>query len=142
VKAVALWVAAVLAVVAVGVGVEAGVGVGANPQLELQVFVNPAATNSQISAVGAFLVRDDDVSWCSYLDHQQSFALMQQVLARHPGISVPPITRAEVPTLYWCVLRSPTASAVASQLHALPNVYAVNYGAGVGFPTGPQWSAG
>jgi cell division protein FtsX len=140
-KVIAAWIAVLLMTVGVGVGVEAAVGVGAPAILQhgdaaaggpiiqpvqFQVFVAPTATTKQIAAVRSFLKESSGVASCLYLDHEQSYQLMKQVLKNEPG-TWEAMTPAEVPPLFECVFRGSNPAPLAGQLRALPDIYSVDF---------------
>jgi cell division transport system permease protein len=102
------------------------VGVWAN-NVSLQVFENPADQPAQTAALKSMIDGTPQIRSCSYLDHQQSHQLMEQVLSKDPQAWTV-VSVSQTPPLFECVLANPNAAAtVAASLTGKPNVFAVNY---------------
>jgi cell division transport system permease protein len=102
------------------------VGVWAN-NVSLQIFENPTLSQAGHASIESMIAQTPQIHSCKYLDHDQSYQLMKQVLAQDPQ-AVAAVTPAETPPVYECTLTNPNAAAtVAASFKGRPGVYNVNY---------------
>jgi cell division transport system permease protein len=98
-----------------------------NNNVSLQVFVDANATAAEAAAVTTSIHQTPQITSCTYLDHQQSYNLMKQVLSTDLQ-AVDAVTPAETPPVYECTLANPNdAATVAAILSGRPGVYHVDY---------------
>jgi cell division transport system permease protein len=98
-----------------------------NNNVNLQIFVDANATTAQNASIAALIGETPEISHHTYLDHEQSYALMKQVLYQDQTAwqSVSP---AEVPPVYQCTLSNPNeAATVASIFRGRSGVFSVTY---------------
>ena len=102
------------------------VGVWAN-NVSLQIFEDATLSPAGHAAINTMIAQTPQIRSCKYLDHQQSYDLMKQVLANDPQ-AVAAVTPAETPPVYECTLTNPNAAAtVAASFKGRSGVYNVNY---------------
>ncbi|HEV8065832.1 MAG TPA: permease-like cell division protein FtsX [Acidimicrobiales bacterium] len=101
-----------------------------NANVNLQIFVNADASNSQTAAIAALIHETPQISRTVYLDHQQSYANAVR-LFRLEGDSqdiISSLTVASTPPVFECTLtHAGDAAAVASLFTHVAGVYQVTY---------------
>lgn len=95
--------------------------------VELQIFVQPTATSSQLAELQNMISQTPQVKSHTFLDHQQSYNLMKRLFADNPTI-VSALSPSTTPPVFQITLRNPGAAAtVASVFQPLPGVFAVKF---------------
>ena len=98
-----------------------------NQNVDLQVFLQPTVTASEISSIQSTIHQIPQIRKVNYLDHQQSYDLMKRLFASDP-IIVSVLTPSSTPPVFQCTLTSPgSAASVASVFRGLPGIFKVSY---------------
>jgi cell division transport system permease protein len=98
--------------------------------VSLQVFMNPAASKAQVAGVREQIESAPQIASFGYLDHQQSYAQAQKVLASEPA-AIKVLTPATTPTVFDAKAHSPAELAsLRSMFKAMPGVYDAVYPSG------------
>ncbi len=95
--------------------------------VNLEIFMKASATTSEISSVKALAATTPQIQKCTYLDQQQSHALMSHLLSADPA-AVAAVTVQDTPPLFQCTLTNPSeASTVSTVFQDQPGLLSVNY---------------
>lgn len=96
-----------------------------NQNVDLQVFVQPGASPSQVATLRTTISQTPQIRKFVYLDHQQSYELACRISGPTVCSVLTPLT---TPPVFQCTLTDPAAAAsVASVFQHLPGVYAAKY---------------
>jgi cell division transport system permease protein len=93
----------------------------------LEIFVQPDVTPTEQAQITSMVHRTPQITSSQFLDHQQSYNLMKQLLVNDPT-AIQAVTPAETPPVFQCVLAHPSdAQTVAALFQGQPGVFRVTW---------------
>ncbi len=93
----------------------------------VKVWLNADDNNSQVNAIKEQLNSTPLIKSCTYIDHEDSYKLMESIFSNEPVISSV-FTPSTTPTIFSCVLSNPnSAQAVNKMFSGQPGVMTVQY---------------
>lgn len=92
--------------------------------VDLQVFLDAGATSAEVASVRATMAETPQILRCSYLDHAESYAQAERIMAGSPT-AIAALTPATTPTVFRCETRDLNSAAIIARTFnsGVPGVY-------------------